>query len=146
MPVICVIGGISHLRREGKIASENAITNPIATLVSVSSILASRGGLLGSPLLAIQSRAKPVGSPPLAPVGEDRQRERDHEPDRDADQRQLDMDEQGRLVALPVVGDPVRAEAVALHAAGAAGGAIAQLELGEDHDCASLASVSTVSE
>ncbi len=36
MPVICVTGGISQRRRCATIASANAITNPIATLISVS--------------------------------------------------------------------------------------------------------------
>ena len=45
MPVICVIGGISQRRRWASSASENAITNPIATAISVSSMCSISGVL-----------------------------------------------------------------------------------------------------
>ena len=51
----------------------------------------------------------------------------------DRDQRQLDVLDQRLLVAVQVVGDPARAEAVVLDA-GRFGRAVADLQLGEDRD------------
>ena len=53
---------------------------------------------------------------PAPAVREQRERERDREADRDRDQRQLDVLDERLLVAVEVVGDPARAEAVALDA------------------------------